>query len=78
VRPAVVSLAILAATGFALAGVAYLIGQSWWPGLAATASAASLALIAATFTPWWSAALLIDLAILYAAWRALAGPLTGD
>lgn len=78
VRAAVVSMAAIAAGGFALAGVAYLSGHPWWPGLAAAASVASLALIAATFTPWWSAAILIDLAILYAAWRPLADQLITD
>ena len=41
VRAAVVSLAVLAAGGFALSGVAYLIDQPWWPGLAVAAAAAS-------------------------------------
>lgn len=78
VRAAVVSLAVVAAGGFALSGVAYLTEQTWWGGPAVGAAAASLALITATFTPWWSAAILIDLAIVYAAWQPLAQQLTAD
>lgn len=78
VRAAVVSVALLAAGGFVLSGVAYLIHQPWWAVVAVVAVAASLALTVATFTPWWSAALVIDLAILYAAWGPLVGQLSGD
>jgi hypothetical protein len=78
VRAAVVSLAVLAAGGFVLSGVAYLIHQPWWAALAIGAAAASLALAVATFTPWWSAAIVIDLAIIYAAWTPLAGQLSGQ
>jgi hypothetical protein len=46
--------------------------------LAVVAAAASLALTVATFTPWWSAAIVIDLAIIYAAWRPLVGQLGGE
>jgi hypothetical protein len=77
VRAAVVSLAVLAASGFALAGVAYLSHRPWW-ALAVVAAAASLALTVATFTPWWSAAILIDVAIIYAAWSPLVGQLGGE
>jgi nicotinamide riboside transporter PnuC len=74
VRAAMVSLALLAASGFALAGVAYLSHRPWWAAFALIAAAASLALTVATFTPWWSAAIAIDLAVIYAAW----GPLVGQ
>lgn len=76
VRAAVVSVAAIAAGGFALAGVAYLAGHPWSPGLAAAASVASL--IAATFIPWWSAAILLGLTILSAAWKPLADQLASD
>ncbi|HEX6325130.1 MAG TPA: hypothetical protein VFZ72_01045 [Jiangellaceae bacterium] len=39
---------------------------------------ASLALTVATFTPWWSAAIVIDLAIIYAAWGPLATQLSTE
>ncbi|HEX6328391.1 MAG TPA: hypothetical protein VFZ72_17625 [Jiangellaceae bacterium] len=78
VRAAVVSLALIAAGGFAFSGVAYLIHQPWWAAMAVVAAVASLALTVATFTPWWSAAIVIDLAIIYAAWGPLATQLSGE
>lgn len=78
VRPAVVSLALIAAGGFAFSGVAYLIHQPWWAAMSVVAAVASLALTVATFTPWWSAAIVIDLAIVYADWGPLATQPSGE
>ena len=68
VRPVVVTLAVLAASGFVLAGAAYLVQLDLWAVAAAIAAVASMALIVATFTPWWSFAVAINAVILYAAW----------
>ena len=66
VRPAVVTLALIAASGFALSGVAYAMHLDVWAASAIIAVVASMALIVATFTPWWSFAIVINAAILYA------------
>jgi hypothetical protein len=70
VRPVVVILALMAATGFALSGVAYLVHLDVWAFSAVIAAVASMALIVATFTPWWSFAVVINAVILYAAWQS--------
>jgi hypothetical protein len=70
VRPAVVTLALVATIGFALSGVAYLAHLDMWAVSATIAAAASMALIVATFTPWWSFAIVINALILYAAWQS--------
>lgn len=70
VRPVVVTLALIAGTGFALSGVAYLAHLDVWAFSASIAAVASMALIVATFTPWWSFAVVINAAILYAAWQS--------
>ena len=77
VRPVVVTLALIAASGFALSGVAYLMQQDVWAFSAIIAVAASMALIVATFTPWWSFAVVINAVILYAGWQAATGQLAG-
>lgn len=68
VRPVVVTVALVAAGGFVIAGVGYLGHQGWWAPLAIVAAFASFALIIATITPWWSAAVAINAAIIYFAW----------
>lgn len=77
VRPAVVALALVAATGFALSGVAYAMHLDLWAFSAVIAAGASMALIVATFTPWWSFAVVINAAILYAAWHPASAQLAG-
>ena len=67
VRPVIVTLALIAASGFALSGLAYAMHLDVWAGSAFIAAVASMALIVATFTPWWSFAVVINTAILYAA-----------
>jgi hypothetical protein len=70
VRPVVVTLALVAAGGFALSGVAYGTHLDVWAVLATVAAVASMGLIVATFTPWWTLAVVIDVLILYAAWQS--------
>jgi hypothetical protein len=78
VRPVVVTLAaVIAAGGFALAGVAYAVHLDVWAFSAMAAAVASMALIVATFTPWWSFAVVINSAILYAAWQSVTAQPTG-
>jgi hypothetical protein len=67
VRPVVVAVALIAAGGFALSGAAH---QDLWAYSAILAAVASMALIVATFTPWWSLAVVINAAIVYAAWQS--------
>ena len=77
VRPVVVTLALIAASGFALSGVAYMAHLDIWALSAMAAAVASMALIVATFTPWWSFAVVINSAILYAAWQSVTAQPTG-
>jgi hypothetical protein len=77
VRPAVVTLALIAASGFVFAGATYMLQLDLWTVPAAIAAIASMALIAATFTPWWSVAILINAVILYAAWQTTAAQFPG-
>jgi hypothetical protein len=77
VRPVVVTLALTAASGFALSGAAYLAHLDVWAFSAVIAAAASMALIVATFTPWWSFAVVINAVILYAAWQSATARLAG-
>ena len=77
VRPVVVTLAVVAASGFALSGVAYLAHWDMWAYSATIAAVAAMALVVATFTPWWSFAVVINVVILYAAWQSASAPLTG-
>jgi len=75
-RPTMVTLAVIASTAFGLAGVGVLGHESWWAGAALTGVAVSIALIAATFTPWWSAAIVINLMVAYLAASSLASELS--
>ncbi len=77
VRPVVVTLALIAAGGFILSGAALLTNVEWWAPVATLAACASLALIVATFTPWWSAAIVINAVIIYAAWDTAVGQFSG-
>ena len=70
-RPTMVSLAVVASTALGVAGVGVLGDQAWWAGAALAGVVVSLALIAATFTPWWSAAIVINLVVAYQAWSSL-------
>ena len=77
VRPAVVTLAIVAAGGFVISGAAYLAQSPWWAPIGILAATASLALIIATFTPWWSGAIIMNAVIIYAAWDTTVAQLSG-
>lgn len=77
-RPVVVALALIAAGGFLWSGVAYAARLDMWTFPAIIAAVSSMALIVATFTPWWSFAVVINVVILYAAWQsATAQPAAG-
>lgn len=51
-------------------GVGFLMDQTWWPAAALAAGSASLLLFAAFFTPWWSAGIVISVALVMGALRA--------
>ena len=70
VRPVVLALALVATSGFVLSGVAYLAHLEVWAVSAMIAAVASMALIVATFTPWWGFAVIINAVILYQAWQS--------
>ena len=70
-RPAMVALGTTASVAFFAAGVAVLGHQGSWASLAAIGAVVSLALIVATFTPWWSAAIVINAVVAYLAWSSL-------
>jgi hypothetical protein len=77
IRPVVVTLAVIAASGFALSGVAYAMHLQLWAYSAIVAAVASMALIVATFTPWWTFAVVINGGILCAAWESAMAQLRG-
>ncbi len=66
-----VALGAVASAAFVVAGVGVLAHQDWWASLGALGAVVSLALIVATFTPWWIFAVVINLAVLYAAWATI-------
>ena len=68
VRPLAVTLAIVAAAAFVAAGSAYLASQDWWAVAAVGGAAVSTVLMALTFTPWWLAAIVINVVVIYQAW----------
>jgi len=70
-RPAMVALGTTASVAFFAAGVGVLGQQDWWASFAAVGAMVSLALIAATFTPWWSAAIAINVVLLYLAFESI-------
>jgi hypothetical protein len=76
-RPAVIAVAAVASACLAIAGVGVLAHHSWWAPAGLLGAGASAALIVATFTPWWTAAILINGVIGYAAWSEIAGGAVG-
>ena len=70
-RPTMVALGAVASAAFVAAGVGVLAHQDWWASFGALGAVVSLALIVATFTPWWILAVVINLAVLYAAWATI-------
>lgn len=71
-RQAVVTIAVIAAAAFVLAGIGYIADvDSWaWPALVGVAT--STLLMVATFSIWWSAGLLINAAITRLALQTIA------
>jgi hypothetical protein len=71
-----VALALVATAVYVGAGASLFASQPWWRPLTIAASVASLTLLVLYFTPWLSAAVLIDvmllLAVLWAHWPSVA------
>lgn len=63
--------ALAAAAVFVVAGIAFLAGVPWWPGVLVVASVLSLALLVVTFTPWWLLGVGIDVVLAAMALREL-------
>ena len=61
-----VTLALVATAGFVMAGVGLFAYQGWWRPLTVGACLVSLALFLIYFSPWLSAAVLINVALLFA------------
>lgn len=72
-RPAMVAVGTAAAVCLAVAGVGVLAGQAWWAPAGLVGAVTSLTLIVATFTPWWTAAVVVNLVISYVAWSDITG-----
>lgn len=73
VRVASTLLGVAAGVLFVVAGGAFLAGASWWPYTAVAAALTSLLLLVLTFTPWWLAALAIDVVVVWLSVRWLVG-----
>lgn len=71
VRVAATILAVAAGGASVVGGTGVLAQQPWAPGLVLIAAAVSAVLLLLTFTPWWLAALAIDLVIGILAVRSL-------
>ena len=65
-----ISLSLLAALLFVVAGVSVLLQAAWWAPVAIAAAAVSVLLILLTFSPWLLAGLAIDIIIFILALRA--------
>jgi hypothetical protein len=76
-RPAMVAMGTAASVCLALAGVGILASHAWWAPAGLIGAVTSLSLIVATFTPWWMAAVVINLVISYAAWSDMTGHRVG-
>jgi nicotinamide riboside transporter PnuC len=76
-RPAMITLGVVASVALGTAGGGVLADQGWWPAAALVGAGASMALIVATFTPWWSAAVAINLVVIYVAWSSVTSPPSG-
>ena len=75
-RPTMITLSVFSSAALGIAGVGVLGHQAWWAGATLAGAVVSLALIVATFTPWWSAAILINLVVAYLAWSSLTSELS--
>lgn len=74
VRTTAVFFGLIIGAGLAIAGLAFLTHQAWWPPAAIVAGVGSLVLFAVFFTPWWLAGIAISAALVIGALRA--APLT--
>jgi hypothetical protein len=70
-RPVAVVLALVAAAGFALAGIGFIGQQAWWAVTGIGAGTAALLLMTLYFNPWLLAGITISAGILYAGIQAL-------
>lgn len=68
-RAIAVTLAVITAVGFVLAGFGWLGAREWAESVAVWSALASLLLVVLYFNLWLSFAVLIDLAIIYTLWR---------
>jgi hypothetical protein len=68
------SMGVAAAAAFVCAGIAYLGQQDWWAIAALVGGLVSMVLMAVTFTPWWLIGLLLNAAVLVAAWQTAFQP----
>jgi uncharacterized membrane protein (DUF441 family) len=71
VRAISITLGLIVWAALALAGVAFLAHQPWWPPAAIAAGVASLALFVVFFTPWWVAGIGISAPLVVGALRAI-------
>jgi len=62
VRALSLVLAVVCGLVLIAGGVGYLTSAAWWPVVVIAGAAVSAVLMAVTFTPWWLAALAIDVA----------------
>jgi hypothetical protein len=70
-RSVAVTLAVVVAAGFVVAGGGYLAQQSWWELFAIGAGSVALVLMALYFNPWLLAGIAISGGVLYAGVQAL-------
>lgn len=70
-RSLAVTLALVAALGFALAGVGFIAHQGWWGLVGVGAGAVALVLMGLYFNPWLLAGIAISGGVLYAGIQAL-------
>lgn len=63
-------LAVVAGIVVAAAGVGFLSHQAWWSTAGVAGGVLSLTLFGLFFTPWWTAAIAISVALVVAAARA--------
>jgi len=71
-RAFAVGLALATAAVLITAGIARLINVGWWPGVAVAGAALSGVILSLYFSPWWLIGFVIDGAIIFLVWRALA------
>ena len=63
VRAASLILAVLWGVVLVAGGVAYLTGAAWWPVAVVAGAAGSAVLMGLVFSPWWLAAIAIDIGL---------------